>query len=105
MAAAVDGNVTAYAAIMPVVRIGALEEFAGIEVPSFDPRMEVTTLALKSGFLVWETADTRVDYRLTEDLYYALLTLKASVMSTVWPGLNHSGPPDINAVTVWLLEQ
>jgi hypothetical protein len=60
-------------ASMPVTRLTALAEFFGRPEPSqFDPFHEMARLKNSNGLMTWGTADTRVDWRLSRQLWDAI---------------------------------
>ena len=77
-----------WVAILPVTKLSALKEFAGIPNPGhFDPFSAAEQLRGTKGFISWGTADDRVDYRLTKALHE--LVASPSIHHIEYPGLGH----------------
>jgi pimeloyl-ACP methyl ester carboxylesterase len=102
MAPSLHPGVTGYLAVLPVVAVGALTEFAGFSTPAFDPRQDVTRLAAIPGHVEWGTSDTRVDYRLTVELVAQIIQAGGQVSVREWAGLAHTGLPSWGSVSTWV---
>lgn len=88
MGSASNGRFSAWFAHVPVTRLDALTEFAGVgEVARFNPFHDVGALALKTGYISWGTADTRVDWTLTKALADLL---PSTVTKKEWTGQAHT---------------
>lgn len=75
-------------ASMSVTKMTALKEFKGISNPSFfDPFFQVTNLKSSTGFMTWGTADTRVDYKLSQELYAEIKS--PSIAFVEYEGMEH----------------
>ncbi len=82
---------TKYFAILPVIKIGWLDElkkYYTSGVPKFDPSIDVKNLVRIPGMLSWNTSDERANYRYTDTLYHNLMSVGAPVEDRV---LNKGG--------------
>lgn len=69
MGVVINGRFSAWFVHVPVTRLDALTEFAGVgDVRWFNPQYEIKALSAKAGFITWGTLDTRVNGNLTADI-------------------------------------
>lgn len=94
----------AYFAVVPVVGIGALDEFKGIQTPAFNPLANPRYLAAKPGLIIWGNQDMRVDYRLTQVLADNILdNSPVSFEAIEVQGMGHtSRPENLEQVATWV---
>jgi pimeloyl-ACP methyl ester carboxylesterase len=86
-----------YFALLPVIKLNASHEFSHYQsVPDFDPAETYTKLKNTDGFLFWNKSDTRVDYRLTHELYVKLKSIGAPIDSLTASSGGHTVPDNLD---------
>ncbi len=104
MGGVINGRFAAWFAHLPVTRIDALTEFAGVgNVPQFNPQYEIKALLVKPAYISWGTADTRVNWTLTKAIADQLPSI---VTKQEYAGQGHTTTTqNVTDMAAWIATQ
>lgn len=100
-------EITAFAALIPVVRLNNLNipsvaDFSLIDNTSFNSDLELEKYKHKPGFISWSDNDETVNYRLAASLYQSMLVANQNVAHQTYHNADHSIDMNYTPLLQWL---